>query len=192
MKSNNILQIGLVIAVVILYILHFTKGSSLSEGNGAAEEAGVSIYYINIDTLNNKLDFLVEKQAALEQKEIEAEDKFRVKAAALERDISAYQREAQGGYMTPKQMQTKEQTLGRRQQLLMQERDSIANSLLMESQQINEQLMKKLKKYLDEFNLENKAQFILAYSEASNILHADPSKDITKTIVKKMNEDKSE
>jgi len=190
MKSNVIFQILIALAVLVLYILHFSGSKGLSGESLDSTTSGSSIYYINIDTLNSKLDFLVEKQAMLEQKEVEAEDKFREKAAALERDINAYQREAQGGYMTPKQMQSKEQALGRRQQQLMQERDSIASSLLMESQQINDQLMKKLKKYLDEFNKVNEAQFILAYSESSNILHADPSKDITKQILAKMNEDK--
>jgi outer membrane protein len=188
MKSiNPVLNIVLLIAVIILYVLHFTGSKSATE-EIATEEAG-GIYYINIDTLNTQLTFLTEKQAILEQKEIDFENKFKEKATALERDITSYQREAQGGYMTPKQMQTKEAQLGRRQQELLAERDSIASALMMESQAINEQLMKKLKKYIDEFNVNNKTQFVFAYSEASNILHADKSKDITADILKKMNAD---
>lgn len=187
MKSiSPVLNIVLLIAVIILYVLHFSG----SKGSTAAttEETG-GIYYINIDSLNTKLTFLTEKQAVLEQKEKDFEAKFQEKASALERDITSYQREAQGGYMTPKQMQNKEQQLGRRQQQLMAERDSVASELMMESQAINEQLMKKLKKYIDEFNVDNKSQYVLAYSEASNILHADTSKDITADILKKMNAD---
>lgn len=190
MKSiSPILNIVLLIAVIVLYVLHFSgpKGDA-TEATEATEEAS-GIYYINIDSLNTKLTFLTEKQAVLEQKEKDFEAKFQEKAAALERDITSYQREAQGGYMTPKQMQNKEQQLGRRQQELMAERDSIASELMMESQTINEQLMKKLKKYIDEFNVDNKSQYVLAYSEASNILHADTSRDITADILKKMNED---
>lgn len=188
MKSiSPVLNIVLLIAVIILYVLHFS-GSKADSAETTDETGG--IYYINIDSLNTKLTFLTEKQAVLEQKEKDFELKFQEKASALERDITSYQREAQGGYMTPKQMQTKEQQLGRRQQQLMAERDSIASELMLESQAINEQLMKKLKKYIDEFNVNNKSQYVLAYSEASNILHADTSKDITADILKKMNEDK--
>lgn len=181
MKSITPINIILFIAVVILYVLHFTsQKSSDTEENG-------KIYYVNIDTLSEKISFIKEKQKELEQKEIAADKELREKTMALEKEITAYQRKAQGGYMTPKQMQAEEQKLGAKQQILMAERDSIASVLMMESQSINDKFMTKLRKEIDGFNKLTNAKLILAYSEQSNILHADTNMDITNTIVEKMN-----
>ncbi len=181
MKSITPVNILLIIAVVVLYILHFTgKGESTTENGG-------DIYYVNIDTLSEKLIFFKEKQKELEQKELAADQNLREKSIALEKEITAYQRRAQGGYMTPKQMQAEEQKLGAKQQALMAERDSVATMLMMESQAINDKFMKKLRKEIDGFHKLSNAKLILAYSDQSNILHADKGMDITKKIIEKMN-----
>lgn len=184
MKSTtNIILAVLAIAIAILYFLHFSSTSISSDPSGESE----AIYYINVDTLNEKLTFLKVKQEDLEAREISFEAKLREKTAALEKEIGEYQRQAQGGYLTPKQMQTMEQRLGRKQQELMAERDSIGTELLNESQAINDELMKKLKSHIEEFRKDNPSKYILAYSENSNILYADKSQDITNEILEKMN-----
>ena len=184
MKNNSIIHIILAVAIAVLYVLHFT-GKKGGMEISPAESGG--LYYINIDTLNAGLDFLKVKQAELEQKEMEFEEQFRKKASALEKEIAIYQKQAQGGLLTPKQMQAREQQLGQRQQVLMVERDSTAQALLLESQEINTQLMEKLKQFITEFNQTNNAQMIFAYSETGNILHANKGMDITKEVLKKMN-----
>jgi outer membrane protein len=189
MKNFSVaLNAVLVLAVAFLYYKTFS-GVKVSKGSDAGTALS-GIYYINIDTLNEKLDFLTVRQEELEKKEIDADVSLKQKGAELEREIMAYQSQAQQGLLTPKQMQSVEQRLAKRQQSLMMERDSITSSLLKESQEINKILSEKLKKQIGIFSEANNCQLVLGYTEGSNVLFADESMNITKQILEKMNSDK--
>lgn len=188
-NAGLILNIVLLIAVGILYYLHF-KGNT-SSASAANEDAGLnSVYYINIDTLNENLAFLSQRQEELEKKEIDADVALKQKGAELEKEIMEYQKQVQGGFLTPKQMQSIEQRLSRKQQAIVAERDSIASLLLKESQEINKNLADKLKKHIEEFSKTNECNLVLGYTEGANILYANKNMDITRQILDKMNADK--
>jgi outer membrane protein len=188
-NAGLILNIVLLIAVGVLYYLHF-KGNT-SSASTANEDSGLnSVYYINIDTLNENLAFLSERQEELEKKEIDADVSLKQKGAELEKEIMEYQKQVQGGFLTPKQMQSIEQRLSRKQQAIVSERDSIASLLLKESQEINKSLSDKLKKHIEEFSQTKECNLVLGYTEGANILYANKNMDITRQILDKMNADK--
>ena len=190
MKNASLaLNVILIIAVGFLYYKQFSgKASNV----GAETGTGISgIYYINIDTLNQKLDFLTIRQEELEKKEIDVDVMLKQKGAELEKEIMAYQSQVQQGLLTPKQMQSVEQRLSRKQQALLQERDSVTGSLLKESQEINQILSEKLKKQIGVFSESNDCKLVLGYTEGSNVLFANESMDITQQILEKMNADKN-
>jgi outer membrane protein len=186
---SNLLSIIAIIAVAILYFLHFTNKSGTSS-SGAEGPSLQSVYYINIDTLNANLDFLAKQQEDLEKREIDADVALKQKGAELEKEIMDYQKQVQSGYLTPKQMQTIEQRLGKKQQAIMAERDSIATLLLKEGQEINRMIAEKLKKHIEDFSKTNPCDLVLGYTENSNILYANKQMDITNQILKKLNSDK--
>jgi outer membrane protein len=189
MKNISVaLNVVLIVAVAFLYYKTFSEGKGSAAGQPGAELSG--IYYINIDTLNEKLDFLTIRQEELEKKEIDADVALKQKGVELEKEIMAYQSQAQQGLLTPKQMQSVEQRLAKRQQALMNERDSITSSLLKESQEINKVLSEKLKKQIGVFSETNNCQLVLGYTEGSNVLFANDNMDITRQILEKMNADK--
>jgi outer membrane protein len=188
-NAGLILNIVLIIAVGVLYYLHFkgtgSTDTSTNEGSGLN-----SVYYINIDTLNENLAFLSERQEVLEKKEIDADVALKQKGAELEKEIMEYQKQVQGGFLTPKQMQSVEQRLTRKQQAIVSERDSIASMLLQESQEINRNLADKLKKHIEEFSKTKECNLVLGYTEGANILYANKNMDITRQILDKMNAEK--
>ncbi len=191
MKSLNPFNIVLAIAVVILYFLHFASSGKKSETAVTEVAEDEMIYYVNVDTLNSKLDFLAEKQEILGKKEQEADKMLREKGSKLERDIMAYQRRAQSGELTPKQMQAEEAKFTRLQQEFMAERERITSALLAEGQETILELMYMLNKHINEFAEGKNIKAIFAYSEAGNILYADKKTDITDLMLEKMNKDKS-
>lgn len=191
MKSLNPFNIVLAIAIVILYFLHFAGSGKKSAATVAEVSDDEIIYYVNVDTLNSKLTFLAEKQEVLGKKEMEADKLLREKGSKLERDIMAYQRRAQSGELTPKQMQAEEARFTRLQQEFMAERESITSALLAEGQATNKELMDMLNKHINEFAEGKNIKAIFAYSEASNILYADKKTDITALMLEKMNKEKS-
>ncbi|MBK7428099.1 MAG: OmpH family outer membrane protein [Saprospiraceae bacterium] len=191
MKSLNPFNIVLAIAIVILYFLHFAGSGKKSETAVTEVAEDEMIYYVNVDSLNSKLDFLAEKQEVLGKKEQDADKLLRDKGAKLERDIMAYQRRAQSGELTPKQMQAEEAKFTRLQQEFMAEREAITSALLAEGQATNKELMDLLNKHITEFAEGKNIKAIFAYSEAGNILYADKKTDITDLMLEKMNKEKS-
>ena len=190
MKSLNPFNIVLAIAIVILYFLHFAGSGKKSSATVTEVSEDEIIYYVNVDSLNGKLDFLAEKQEVLGKKEQEADKLLRDKGSKLERDIMAYQRRAQSGELTPKQMQAEEARFTRLQQEFMAEREAITNALLAEGQETNKELMDMLNKHINEFAEGKNIKAIFAYSEAGNILYADKKTDITDLMLEKMNKEK--
>ncbi len=187
MKNISIvLNVVLLIAVTILFYLHFKKPAAKEVANEGTLE---SVFYVNIDTLNEKLEFLGQRQEDLEKKEIDADVALKQKGAELEKEFMEYQKQVQGGFLTPKQMQSIEQRLTRKQQVIMAERDSIASELLKESQDINKTIADRLKKYIEEFSQTQECNLVLGYTEGANILYANKSMDITDMIISKMNQD---
>lgn len=192
MKSLNPFNVVLAIAIVILYILHFAGSGKKSDSTATEVASDEIIYYVNVDTLNSKLNFLAEKQEVLGKKEMEADKLLREKGSKLERDIMAYQRRAQSGELTPKQMQAEEARFAKLQQEFMAEREAITSALLAEGQATNKELMEMLNKHINEFAEGKNIKAIFGYSEAGNILYADKKTDITNLMLDKMNKGKSE
>jgi outer membrane protein len=182
-----VLNVILIAAVAILYYFHFKK-PVINEISG--ETTLESVFYINIDTLNENLAFLGQRQEDLEKKEIDADVALKQKGAELEKEFMEYQKQVQGGFLTPKQMQSIEQRLTRKQQAIMAERDSIASELLKESQEINKLIAERLKKYINEFSQTQECNLVFGYTEGANILYVNKSMDITDQIIKKMNQEK--
>lgn len=186
MKSfSSVLNIVLLIAVIILFYLHFKSDTPVQSTPVAA--TGSDLYFVNIDSLNTNLKYLAGRQEELSRRERALDKSLREKGMALEKEIIEYQKKVQSGTLTPKEMQSAEQRFAQRQQALLTERDTEAASLLNESQEINKNLMDRLRKHMDDFRKDKQVRFIFAYTEGSNILYADDAIDITHEILAKMN-----
>lgn len=182
----------LAIAVAVLYYLHFSasQGSiGYKGGEEGSRNALSTVFFVNIDSLNSNLSFLTERQEELEKKEIDADVALKKKGAELEKEFLEYQKQAQSGYLTPKQMQAIEQRLTRKQQAIMAERDSVMAELLKEGQEINKMIADKLKVHLSEFASGRACDLVIGYTEGGNILHFNKDMDITDLILKKMNKE---
>jgi outer membrane protein len=168
-----------------------TDATSANEGT-AAERAmqagGMSVAYINIDSLILKYDMAIELRNAFESKYNRAERELQAKAQRLEKDVLDYQDKASKRLMTRQQMAETEERLGKQQQELMTDRETRLGELGEEDQVMNNRVFFAVSDYLKEYNADYKYSMIISTAASGPILHADPSLDITAEVLKALNE----
>jgi outer membrane protein len=188
MKNLSIiLNIGLIIAVGILYYLHFSSSSfekKKTSGNG-----NYDIVFVNTDSVWNNYKFVEEKKKELEKYEKELRDQFDTRAAAFEKEYKNYLKEGTSGKLTLDQQKKKEAELGQKQQEIAEYEKSLSGQYLELQQKLNNQIQDSIISYIKKHNLKNNYTYVLGYSRNSGILYAKDKYDITKEILQGLNKE---
>lgn len=162
-----------------------------AQNGGQGDTSGLKIAFVNGDSiLTNYSEFRAASES-LSQKQETAEGLLQVKMEELDKQISAYQRRAQAGTMSPREMQAEEQRLGGMQQELQIESDQMSQQLMSEMQEINARLQKVIKDKLNEIKEEEGYDFIFNSMEGGPILAADDKHDITARVLEELNAGKT-
>jgi outer membrane protein len=180
----------LLVAVAILYVLHFnTKSvSSVSleaDDLGGISLANVGIAYINADSLLANYEFVKTKQSEMEEKTKRFDSELKSRAEGLQREIESFQRTAQS--MTMNQARATEENLMIKQQNLQRYEQNLAQELMADQNKVNLELYEQITKFLNDYGKKNNIQLVLKYNPGSDVLYASDSLDITKTVTQLLN-----
>lgn len=193
MKNNLsiVLNVVLAVAVVVLYVLHFSGKSTASEGgtsaSGAMNPSNLSIAYVNSDSLLKNYDFFKDLEKKLLDKRDKLNLEYQNRAEGLQREIGNFQSTA--GNMTISQAKAVEEDLRKKQQNLMMYQEQLGQQLMGEESKMNAQLYDKVADYLRVYGTDKNLQLVLTYTKGSGVLYANDSLDITKHIILGLNED---
>lgn len=188
-----ILNAVLIVAVGILFYLHFSSGQISDAGQAAAERVnttvpGMAIVYINIDTLLNNYAYFHDMQDEFEDKQSELEAELNLRSRQYEASAMDFQNKVQKGLVTRREAAELEQQLLQEQQALLQLRDDLTMQLAEEEQVRNRRLINKIMEYLEEYNKDYNYQFIFSNSFGDNVLFANNELDITRSVLTGINE----
>ncbi len=188
-----ILNVVLAIAVIILYILHFSgsKGPAGADSTTATGSTNMSggvplVAYVNSDTLLKYYDFFKDKSAELDEKQKKLEAEFQNRAKGLENEVANFQRTANN--MTISQARAIEEDLMKKRQNLMQYQQNLAGELQQAQAEVSDELYENVSKYLEDRGKKNEYNLVLTYTKNSGVLYADDSLDITQQVIKELNE----
>lgn len=180
----------LFVAVVVLYVLHFSKNETLADESNTAVYAGTAsnlqIAYVNSDSLLSKYDYFKDKAEELEAKRVKLEAEFNNRAQGLQSEFQNLQQTAQN--MTMAQAKAAEENLMKKRENLMQYQQSLQQQLVAEESKVNNELYDKVSNYLNEFGKENNFQLVLTYTKGSGVLYANDSLNITNQVIAGLNE----
>lgn len=192
MKNNIsiILNVVLLIAVGVLYVLHFSGGST-SEGESEAELSQTSpedfaIAYVNSDSLLKNYNFFKELEKQLIAKSEKLNSEYQNRAEGLQKEITNFQSTA--GNMTISQARAVEEDLRKKQQNLMMYQEQLGQQLRGEEAKMNSDLYDKVSDYLMDYGLDKNLQLVLTYTKGSGVLYADDGLDITDQILTGLND----
>jgi outer membrane protein len=192
-NASLITNVVLSVAVVVLFILHFTSKTGASESspaiNGASASSG-SVVYIQMDSLVNHYDMFNDLKSELESKAQIIQDDLNKKARAFDRDVKDFQEKVQKGLITRAQAEAQQQQLAAREKELQEFSQQKQMEMSEEQQVLFRKVMDALNKHLLKYNQEKKYALIINTSGATNtILQSDSTLNITDDVVYGLNEE---
>jgi outer membrane protein len=188
-----VLNIVLALAVVALYILHFTgigasKKIKTEAGLAAGNNNGSSIYYVQIDSVISNFNMAKDLSGELETNYKSSEAALQSKQATYQKDVNDYQYKVQRGLVTRSDAQGIEQQLYAKQQDLLKLQQDLSTEINEKQAVMNRQVINAIMEYMKENSALFNYKYVLGTSFGGNILYANDSLDITKTIVTGLNE----
>src|SRR5262245_53507187 len=92
-NASLILNVVLLVAVVILYVLHFSSGSSgpSSSSGSNVTPSDLKIAYINQDTVLKYYEYVKLNMDTLQAKAKSFDDQLAARQYSLQREVQAYQ-----------------------------------------------------------------------------------------------------
>ena len=187
-NASLILDIVLLIAVGVLYFLHFSGGSSSASSGGdqgSSVPSDVKIAFITSDSVLEHYEYLKVNKEQLEAKTKQMDADYRNRAQGLQNEIAAYQRNV--GNMTLTQVRATEEDLGKKQQNLQLYQQSLGQALMEAEQKLNKELYDRVTAFLKKYGAEHDLQVVLKYDPTSDVLYGGKALDITGDVITGLN-----
>ena len=192
MKNLSIgLNVLLLIAVIVLYILHFSgNGKSTSnQGGTATVNADAKIVYINMDTLLNNYTQSRELNEAFLKKLEANRTELIIKVKNFDREAAEFRNKVENnGFMTRERAEQAQMDLMIKQQNLQKLQQEMTENAQREQMEINRKLYDAITNFLTEYNKAKGFQLILSTTLGGNVLFAQEGFDITNEVVSQLNE----
>ena len=187
---SKILNIALLLAVLTLYYLHFTTGTS-KEHEPVPKEGGMingsKIVYINSDSLLTNYAYINDQQELLREKSEKLNNQYKNRAQKLQVEFEAYQNN--GNNMTASQARAVEEDLMKKQQDLQVYEQNLTQQLVDDEEKINRELYSKVSTFLKRYAEENQIQIVVKYNPGSDVLYVNEEMNITELVLEQLNEE---
>jgi len=181
-----ILSTVLLVAVGVLYYLHFSAKGTKGPTSANVPVGDLTIAYINSDSVLKYYDFLKDNKVVIEAKTKKMDSDYRNRAQSLQGEIAAYQRNVSN--LTIGQARALEEDLGKKQQNLQLYQQSLSQELMNEESKLNKELYDRITAFLKKYSQENGLQVVLKFDPTSDVLYGGESLDITSIVVTGLNE----
>jgi len=195
MKNLNTILISvLILAVGVLYFLHFTQGKkTASNAESANPENAVAvtdaiIAYINIDSMLVQMEMYKDLQSTLEKKQKELEGNFGTKYQAFEKNVTDLQNKVNKGLLTRAEAEQMNQQLANDQMQLENLNATYTQQLQEEGLVSNRKVIDYIMEYLKDYTANKNIQFVFSYTFGGNLLYMNGEFDITNDILTGINQ----
>lgn len=187
--KNTLLAITVLLGAAVTTVSCGDKAATPAAATGNNAAATGKIAYVNIDTLTDNLDFFKTNKVEFEKEEQRINDEINRLGNSLQSQIEAFQKKAQSGNISQAEGEATQARLGKQQQDLEMKRQTLTAQFMKKQEEFNAELKKRLDDYLEKFNKDGKYDFILSHGTGSQILWANKGMEITKDVIKGMNEE---
>ena len=195
-KVNTLIGINvlLVIAVIVLFVLQFSNGKGTIQTEDAEKDLStgqnLKVAYVNTDSVLSKYK-LVEVMEAKLQGEGEAMQKeLQRRQQQLAQKYQQYQQRVKNNSISVEEAKRVEQELKREEENLYKLQQEYSQQYANQTRGMNKELVDTLRNFLDRYNRSSRFDYILAKSTTNNnILYSNDSLNITSKIIDKMNKE---
>lgn len=201
-KLSTIIHVSLIIAVAVLYYLHFSNCDKAC-GTTGENDSTISampvvmspkeikpskIVYVNSDILNEQYEFVKDLSSSAQAKQQRLEMAYQTKGQKLQQDYMEFQQKASQGLLSENQGIAAQDDFKKRKAELDQ-MEAQLQTLVDEIQRGNEQVRKTVVDYVKEYNKKSQYDYILTYTDGPGgvVILANDTMDITAEILDGLN-----
>lgn len=192
-----VLNIVLIIAVAILYYLHFGKSKTsvpsaatitTKDSAGNVVVKPLKIAYVDLDSIQENYVYYKEKMDEFEKKKDRADRELNSAFQKIENErVSFVQR---GNTITQIEAENFQREYTRKMENLENQKRSMENNIQQEGVKTMEELKKKINDFLTAYNTTKEYSYIFSYSSTINMLfYKDTTYNITNEVVAGLNEE---
>lgn len=187
MKNLSLgINILLAVAIVGLYILHFSGNKSEAIINTASENA--SIVYINTDSLLLNYNMAKDLNEAFFTKQEERRTSLNIKIKGLEKEAADFQTKVQNnGFISRERAENAQRELMAKRETLQKTQEEYNQMAMTEQRDINKKLFDTITNYLKVFNATHNYSMILSTTLGGNVFYSKEGLDITKDVLEGLN-----
>ncbi len=193
MKNTNYIINGvLAVAVIILFVLHFTGKTGSGKQNGAIASDSLSvelpIAYVDLDSLLNNYNYSKDLNNMLLDKREKTFAQLNSKKMLLEKEYNDYMMKAQSNaFITEDRRRQEGERISRKDQELQELAGKAQEELTLEGMKMNQQMSDTIIASLKVFNESKKYQVIFSKSGTTPFLIANEAYDVTADVIKFLN-----
>jgi outer membrane protein len=201
-KGSLIVNSILGLAIIILFVLHFSGDTKSNVADTTVEEnvepaavvkknpvdsnmVGLTIGYVNSDTVTVNYLFSKQLNADLMAKQSSAENKLRKEAEKLQADAQKFQQGAP--IMGREELERTQAALMQRQEELQVMEYELSQKLQDKGYKANYDYIMATDKYLQKIGKELGYDYIFGYRTGDLVMYANPEFDITKQVIELLN-----
>ncbi len=195
MKQTQSIAIGiLAVAVIALFVLHFTGGGKKPSDNPAIMDASGkvlldnagSIAYFEMDSIERKYEYIKEIQEKLKAKEQAIQNEMQSSKNSYLGRIKQLQDKAPS--MSQAEGEAAQAEINQMERNLQQKDAKLAQDLQEQQFLMMQDINKRIEDYLGEFNKDKKFTYIISRQSGDFIYFRDTSMNITEELIKGLNE----
>jgi len=146
-----------------------------------------SIVYVNLDSLMQNYLLTKDLAAELQEKANKLEAELTNKGKKFEANVADFNNKYQKGLETRAKLEEMQQQLGIEQQNLEQLSNNYRMQMAEEQSVMQRKIIQAIMDYLKEYNSDRRYKYILGDTFDAKILYADPSLDITPSVLEGIN-----
>lgn len=191
--ANIVTNAVLAVAVVVLFVLHFTGSEKSGDRGGKGQEASVlspsdiSIAFFSMDSVMNNWDLYFSFQQDLAKNQAAMEAEFAGKTEAFYQRVQDAQYKIQRQLVTRTEAEQLQQQLAAEEQELMALQNKYAADLQEQGMVKNRQMMDMIERYVTKLSKETGYSYVYSYQFGGNLIYGAKPYDITSQVVAGLN-----
>ena len=188
---NTVTNVILLAGLIVLYVLFFTernKGESPKAlTQQVATQGTAKVVFVNIDTLNEKYEFVKMLRTDLESLGKRLQNEVLAEQNKFEKDAADFQKQVANNAITEERAKAVYEELMERQQSLLEKKDRYTQLVAEKEMNMNLTLLDSVTNFLKRYNRQYHFDYILGYKTAGEILLANDTLDITGDVIRSLN-----
>jgi outer membrane protein len=186
----TITEVVLLLGLAVLYFLFITSGKQEKTIPLAFQKAGAkstSVVFVNIDSLNEKYDYIKVLKGDLEATGKKLQNEILAEQTSFEKEAGEFQKQVAANAISEEKAKMVYEALMQKQQALVEKKDRFTQQVADKELKMNLTLLDTVTNFLKRYNRVYKYDYIMGLKTAGEILVANDTLDITKDVLDALN-----